>query len=79
MELLMKASPKPKRLILNVAQVPYMDSSAIAVLVESVKKMREVGGKLYLTQVQPRVKGILEIARLNSIFVIAADDNEALK
>jgi hypothetical protein len=31
-----------------------------------------------LTNLQPRVKGLLEIARLDSIFMIAADENEAL-
>src|SRR5215217_2901082 len=69
---------KPKKLILNLAEVPYMDSSAIAVLVEALQKMRKTGGKIYLTHLQPRVKGLLEIARLDTIFVIAADENEAL-
>jgi anti-anti-sigma factor len=37
---------KPKRLILNLAGVPYMDSSAIAVLVESLQKIRKIGQDL---------------------------------
>ena len=69
---------KPKKLILNVGGVPYMDSSAIAVLVESLQRMRKIGGKIYLTNLQPRVKGLLEIARLDSIFVLTADEAEAL-
>ena len=69
---------KPAKLVLNLAQVPYMDSSAIAVLVESLQKLRRQGGKIYLTQLQPRVKGLLEIARLDTIFVITATDDEAL-
>ena len=56
-----------------------MDSSAIAVLVEALQKLRKIGGKLYLTNLQPRVKGLLEIARLDTIFVLAATDDEALK
>jgi anti-sigma B factor antagonist len=70
---------KPKKLILNLSSVPYMDSSAIAVFVESLQKLRKIGGKLYLTHLQPRVKGLLEIARLDSIFVICADEEEAKK
>src|SRR4051812_572302 len=77
-DLLTKAG-QPKRLVLNLAQVPYMDSSAIAVLVEMLQKLRRAGGKLYLTNLQPRVKGLLEIARLDSIFVIAKTDEDALK
>lgn len=69
---------KPQRLILNLGGVPYMDSSAIAVLVEALQKMRKSGGKIYLTDLQPRVKGLLEIARLDSIFVIAKDESDAL-
>lgn len=70
---------QPKKLILNLAMCPYMDSSAIAVLVETLQKVRKVGGKIYLTSLQPRVKGLLEIARLNAIFVLAKDDAEAMK
>jgi anti-sigma B factor antagonist len=69
----------PKKLILNLAEVPYMDSSAIAVLVEALQKMRKAGGKIYLTNLQPRVKGLLEIARLDTIFVVVKDEAEALK
>jgi anti-anti-sigma factor len=70
---------KPKKVVLNLQQVPYMDSSAIAVFVEGLQRLRRFGGKLCLTNLQPRVKGLLEIARLDSIFVICADEAEALK
>ena len=69
----------PQRVVLNLEQVPYMDSSAIAVLVELLQKVRKTGGKVYLTSLQPRVKGLVEIARLGSIFGIVADEAEALK
>ena len=75
-ELLEKA--RPKKLILNLALVPYMDSSAIAVLVEALQKIRKTGGRIFLTDLQPRVKGLLEIARLDSIFVVVKDETEAL-
>lgn len=67
----------PPRLILDLGAVTYMDSSAIAVLVEMLQKTRKAGGKVYLVKVQPRVKGLLEIARLDTIFVIAKDEAEA--
>jgi anti-sigma B factor antagonist len=74
----MLARHQPKKLVLNLAQVPYMDSSAIAVLVESLQKIRKSGGKIFLTDLQPRVKGLLEIARLDAIFGICKDEGEAL-
>jgi anti-sigma B factor antagonist len=70
--------PSPK-VVINLSQVPYMDSSAIAVLVELLQKVRKAGGKIYLTNLQPRVKGLLEIARLGSIFSIVDDEADALK
>ncbi len=73
------AREQPKRLILNLSAVPYMDSSAIAVLVESLQKIRKIGGKIYLTNLQPRVKGLLEIARLDAIFVLTGSEEEAMK
>jgi anti-sigma B factor antagonist len=74
----MLAKSIPKRLILNLAQVPYMDSSAVAVLVEALQKLRPSGGRLVLVGLQPRVKGLLEIARLDTVFVLVADEQQAL-
>lgn len=68
----------PKKLILNLRDVPYMDSSAIAVLVESLQKLRKDKGGVFLTNLQPRVKGLLEIARLETIFSVCTDEAAAL-
>ena len=68
-----------KRLVLNLGGVPYVDSSAIAVMVEALQKLRKADGKVYLTDLTPRVKGLLQIARLDSIFVVCADEADALK
>jgi anti-sigma B factor antagonist len=67
-----------KSLILNLTNVPYMDSSAIAVFVEGLQKLRKTGGRIFLTNLQPRVKGLLEIARLDTIFVVCADEAAAV-
>ena len=69
---------KPRKLVIDLAQVSYMDSSAVAVLVESLKTMHRTGGKVCLLNLQPRVKGILEISRLNAVFLICKDEQEAL-
>ncbi len=76
MDLLTKHAPK--RLVLNLAQVPYMDSSAIAVLVEALQKVRKGGGKVMLTDLQPRVKSLVEFCRLGSILVLCKDVAEAM-
>ena len=73
-----RRSQEARRMVLNLADVGYMDSSACAVLVQSLRRMRELGGKVYLTGLQPRVKGILEIQRLVSIFTVVKDEADAL-
>lgn len=70
---------RPRKMVLNLANVPYMDSSAVAVLVELLQKMRRQGSKLALCHLQARVRGLLEIARLDNIFTVAADETAALK
>ncbi len=77
-EMLRNLNGTIKRLILNLAEVPYMDSSAIAVFVEGLQKLRKTGGRIYLTNLQPRVKGLLEIAKLDSIFIVCPDEAAAL-
>lgn len=68
------ARHRPARVVLDVSRVPYMDSSALAVLVEI---MRRVGrGNVVLLSPQPRVRGLLEIARLDTIFRVVASERE---
>ena len=69
---------RPKRLVIDLLLVPYIDSSALAVLVEALKRILKSSGKVCLVGLQPRVKGLLEIARLSSIFTICTDVQEAL-
>src|SRR4051812_45776115 len=64
------AKHEPKRLVLNLSQVPYMDSSAIAVLVEALQKIRKSGGRVFFSDPQPPVEGLLGIGRLGFIFFV---------
>ena len=68
----------PAKLVLNLSEVPYMDSSGIAVLVEALGRVRRAGGKIFLTNLQTRVRSILEIARLNTLFILVPDEQTAL-
>lgn len=68
---------KPQRLIVDLAKVPYMDSSGVATLVEGLQAARRNGTKFLLAALQPRVKSILEIARLDTVFKIVATVEEA--
>jgi anti-sigma B factor antagonist len=70
---------KPKGVVVNLAKVPYMDSSGVATLVEAMQIARKQGTKLVLCALQDKVRSIFEIARLDRVFTIAADEASAMK
>ena len=67
------AKNKPKRLVIDLSGVPYMDSSGVATLVEALQVQRRHQGKLVLFGLQPKVQSIFEIARLTMVFTIVSD------
>jgi anti-sigma B factor antagonist len=68
----------PQRLVIDLANVSYMDSSGLATLVEALQQQRQAGRKLILSALQPRVMSIFEIARLHTLFTLAKDATAAL-
>ena len=63
----------PKRMILDLAGVRYMDSSGLATLVQALQARKAQNGKLVLCNLPDRVYGVYKIARLDTIFTIAPD------
>ena len=73
------AEAKPLRVVLDLAETRYVDSSGVATLVEAMQTIQRYRGKLILAGMNQRVRGVFEIARLDSIFTTAASVEEALK
>jgi len=69
---------KPQRLIVDLAEVPYMDSSGVATLVEAMQQARKSGTRLVLCAMQTKVRSIFEIARLDTVFKIVTNVPEAM-
>ena len=70
---------KESRILVNLSNVNYMDSSALATLIEALQNTTKYSGKLVLTGLKDSVKNLFEIARLDNIFKIYTTKNEALK
>lgn len=68
---------KPRRLVIDLGAVPYMDSSGVATLVEAMQIARRNGSKLVLCALQGKVRSIFEIARLDMVFSIVDSVEEA--
>jgi anti-sigma B factor antagonist len=59
---------KPKRLVVDLSRVPYVDSSGLAVLIGAMQALEHDGGTFLLAAAQETVQIILESARLDQYF-----------
>jgi len=59
-----------RKILVNLGGVDYMDSSGIATFVEAFQKAKRYQGRLILAALTATVRGVFEIAKLDSIFEI---------
>lgn len=64
------AGERPKRLLLDLSGVPYMDSSGVGTLVEVFRRVTAYKGKLVLFGLTDRVRSVFEITKLDRFFTI---------
>ena len=69
---------KPKRLIVDMSKVPYVDSSGLAVLIGAMQSLEHDGGRFMLAGPQEAVRVILESARLDQYFHVYPDIDAAV-
>jgi anti-anti-sigma factor len=69
---------KPKRLVVDLSRVPYVDSSGIAVLIGAMQSLEHEGGVFLLAGAQETVQIILESAKLDKYFRLFPDVEAAL-
>ena len=69
----------PAHLVVNLAGVDFIDSTALAILVQGMKRARQQGGDLHLCQLQPPVRMVFELTRLDKAFAIFAGEQEAVQ
>ena len=72
------ADKSTRRMVVDLGDVPYMDSSGVATLVEAMQLARRGGYTLVLCGLQDRVRSIFEIARLDTVFQVVSDVNAAM-
>ena len=68
---------KTERILVDLSRVNYMDSSGLALFIESLQRIGAYGGKLGLFGLQPTVHHIFEIARLDQVLHIYPDEKTA--
>jgi anti-sigma B factor antagonist len=68
-----------KKIILNLANVDYIDSSGVGELVGSFTAVRNAGGELKLLNLTQKVKDVLYVTKLYTVFDIKDDEFHAVK
>jgi len=67
-----------KHILLNLADVNYIDSSGIGELVSAFTTVRNQGGELKLLKLTKKVHDLLQITKLYTVFDIKDDEAQAI-
>ena len=67
-----------RKVILDLGEVEWMNSSGLGLLISEHCTMRNAGGKLKLARVTDKIESLLVINKLNSIFEVHPDVNAAI-
>jgi anti-sigma B factor antagonist len=67
-----------KKILLNLGDVTYIDSSGIGELVSAFTSVRNQGGELKLLNLTKKVHDLLQITKLYTVFDIKDDETAAV-
>ena len=67
-----------KKILLNLGNVTYIDSSGIGELVSAFTSVRNQGGELKLLNLTKKVHDLLQITKLYTVFDIRDDETAAV-
>lgn len=66
------------QVVVDLAEVPFVDSAGLAALISAYKRARQGNGDLVLAAVPQSVRIILELTRLHRVFEIVARPEDAV-
>ena len=67
-----------RKILLNLGDVDYIDSSGIGELVGAYTTVRGASGELKLMQLTKRVRDLIQITRLFTVFDVQEDEHAAI-
>jgi anti-sigma B factor antagonist len=65
------------KLVIDMANVDFIDSSGLGSLVSSLRTVNKLGGDIKISALQDQVRSIFELTRLHRIFGIYNDSTAA--
>lgn len=66
------------RVVVNLSQVRYMDSSGVASLVEGLKASRDLGSRFILVGLTATTREVLQLSRLIKVFEVYDNEEQAM-
>ncbi|MBK9313469.1 MAG: STAS domain-containing protein [Acidobacteria bacterium] len=69
---------KETKIVLNLANVPYMDSGGLGEIVRSYTTVKRADGELKLLNATARIKDLLTITKLLTVFDVHEDEAAAV-
>ena len=69
---------KPKRIVIDLSRVTYIDSAGVAALILAMQEVEAYGGKFLLAGLQETLRLIFETSRLERVFQIFPNVDAAL-
>jgi anti-sigma B factor antagonist len=69
----------PPKIVVNMKDVTFADSTALSALVVTMKRAREANGDVRLCGLQQPVRMIFELTRLDQVFEILSSEEEAVQ
>jgi len=67
-----------KQILLNLAEITYIDSSGIGELVSAFTTVKTAGGELKLLNLTKKVHDLLQITKLYTVFDVKDDEASAV-
>ena len=68
-----------KKIVLDLADVDYIDSAGLGALVSAFTSVRNEGGDLKLVYLRKKVQDLLQMTKLYTVFEIFDDETAAIK
>jgi len=67
------------KIVLNMAELKYINSSGLNLIINILTKARKAGGDVAICCVSKKVNDLLVITKLNSVFNVCTDEAKALE
>ena len=68
-----------KNVVIDLAEVDWMNSTGLGIMISCLKTVREAGGEMKLANVTDKIKSLLTITKLITVFDAYNSTDEAIK